>query len=125
MEKEKSETAIIAEALQQILAEIRRPREAQDAKQKRLKELRVQIAEEQRALRAAKAERQKRCSHLRPDKTSCIAWMMNSDGITRGVCMHCDRLITPDDPDYKALRAINVFDQLGGIMDSEGRFSNR
>ena len=41
------------------------------------------------------ATRAKNCSHLREDGTSVIAWAVQSDGITRGVCQHCTTSFSP------------------------------
>jgi len=49
---------------------------------------------------AAEKVTQANCGHLREDNTSAIAWMLNSDEVWRGVCMHCRKLYTPEDTDY-------------------------
>ena len=59
-----------------------------------------------------KAWREERCQHMRGNNTSAIAWAMQSDNVTRGVCQHCNALFTPEHPRYAELLRIPV-----GMMD--------
>ncbi len=44
---------------------------------------------------AAAKDRAHNCTHMRNDLTSAIAWARQSDGVTRGPCMHCGTLFSP------------------------------
>jgi hypothetical protein len=77
-----------------------------------------QAARKQRDRERLRAERERQeslrqaaqdaCPHMREDNTSAIAWMTNSDGITRGVCQRCNALFTPEHPRYMQLIRIPV-----------------
>ncbi len=91
---------IIAAVKQPSPAEVARANSLERAKQ----QTRQMVAEQERVRR----ERQTSCEHKREDGTSAIAWATQSDGATRGVCQHCNRLIVPNDADYEQLRAMPV-----------------
>ncbi len=44
-----------------------------------------------------------KCQHVRIDQTSTIAWAVQSDGVTRGVCQRCIDVFTPSHPEYSGL----------------------
>ncbi len=71
-----------------VIEEARKPvvdKEAQVRRENQRLRLRKVLLED----KAAERFRQDACTHLREDNTSCIAWQVNSDGVTRGFCPHC------------------------------------
>lgn len=112
----KDEKENVLEQLLRELVESSRPQReaaaaakaAEEAKSAKLLRARRQIQEDQAELVAKRKAQQAKCKHLRGNGTSCIAWAVQSDGVTRGVCMHCDRLIVPADKDYQQLRSVPV-----------------
>ena len=80
-----------------VLEEARKPYVDEDAKKlKESRRLRLRAA--MLEMQAAEKARQVNCTHLREDNTSCIAWMVNTDGITRGFCPHCCLVIDEKHP---------------------------
>ncbi len=95
-------TSDIKELLKTVLEEARKPvvdEQAQKRKEMHRQRLRNQMVvnEHMRALREA------RCSHMRQDNTSRIAWMQNSDGVVRGTCQYCHAIFEPGHKDYDEL----------------------
>ena len=93
---------LLRQLLTTVIAEARKPYVDEDAeklKHSRRMRLRASMLE----LKAAEKARQENCTHLREDNTSCIAWMVNTDGITRGFCPHCTLVIGEDHPQRTAL----------------------
>lgn len=69
---------------------------------------RLALREERKRSEENRKAREAACSHLREDNTSRIAWMQNSDLVTRGVCQSCNALFQPGHPDYMRLIKIPV-----------------
>ena len=85
-----------------VIEEARKPyidKDAAELKEKRRLRLRAAMLE----MQAAEKARQENCTHLREDNTSVIAWMTNTDGVTRGFCPHCTAVIDEDHPQRAAL----------------------
>lgn len=96
----------VESAVSTAIAETRKPTEEQVAikerKERERERLRRQRAESEETTRL----RQSRCSHMRANNTSVVAWYTFDDGYTRGVCQRCDKRFNPykedgsPDPDY-------------------------
>lgn len=67
---------------------------------------RIRLREEQERQKEVKRMREAACSHLREDNTSAVAWMKNSDDVTRGVCQRCNTDFAPGHPKYNELMRI-------------------
>ena len=93
--------SVLESLLKQLVEAVAKPGKERG---ERLARMKRELHAEQTEVRRHRAEVQARCTHMRRDNTSVIAWAMQSDGIERGVCMHCNRLIVPTDKDYLALR---------------------
>lgn len=70
-------------------------------------------AERERSEKSRKAKMDA-CTHLREDNTSTVAWMRNSDEVTRGVCQRCNKLFVPGDPDYD--RVVRISTGRAGVI---------
>lgn len=64
---------------------------------------RERLREARRQELANRKMKEDACAHKRENGTSVIAWMTNSDNVTRGVCQRCNALFTPAHPRYREL----------------------
>jgi hypothetical protein len=85
--------------LSRVLEEAKKPYVDPDVAAK-IQRARERVRQANADMVAAEKATQANCTHLREDTTSAIAWMLNSDDVWRGVCMHCRKLYTPEDTDY-------------------------
>jgi hypothetical protein len=102
--------AALGKAIAEGLKEAKRDPELEARKardRQRIREERGRQEANQRAI-------QDNCPHLREDNTSAVAWMRNSDDITRGVCQRCNALFTPEHPEY--LRLIRIPTRAAGVI---------
>ena len=81
--------------LRTLVAEIRKPpvdpiKEAQKTRQEKMKN------EGNKERWARMLDKLTRCLHSREDGTCVIAWAVQSDGVERGYCPHCDCAIVPE-----------------------------
>lgn len=101
MAEHKADATMTVEAVRELLRESRKPYvdpEAQAAKERGRQ--RNRQAEHRR--QEQDQMRWERCAHLREDGTSSIAWLRNSDLVTRGVCQRCLCPFAPDQPSPEA-----------------------
>ena len=103
----------MSELLKAVLEEAKKPYVDPD-KVASAERARQRIREQRLMNEQMQHQRQASCPHRREDSTSAIAWATQSDGITRGVCQHCNRLVVPVDADYKELR--KVPDRAPGVI---------
>lgn len=109
-------TRLFTEGLRTVVAEIRKPPEltpvqkaAQEriAKQKAVNEKGYWDKITFRKGRMVNGRFQGPCSHLRENGSCCICWAVQSDGIERGHCPHCDSFFEPSDGElYEYLRRL-------------------
>ena len=115
--------ALVASAVEAAVNAARQPvrdpaRELRTAAARARMRAQIQIA------RTELQARYEACSHLRPDGTSVIAWGVQSDGLTRGFCQHCQMPCNPKalgEKEYRRLlkiptvqAGIVTLNQLGG-----------
>jgi hypothetical protein len=84
-------------------------REAQKDPEAEAKKLaqRERLRGEQQRQREAAHQLELQCgNHCRLDGSSAIAWARQSDGITRGVCQHCNTTFDPSHERYAELLRI-------------------
>ena len=97
----------LSNLLTTVIEEARKPvvdKESQARREAQRLRLRKVLLEEKEAER----RRQDNCSHLREDNTSCIAWQVNTDGVTRGFCPHCTLVIDEHYKDREKLLKIPI-----------------
>lgn len=105
-EAEQTQTAAVTlDAVKAIIEESKKPYKDPEAEARKERDRR-RIREERARQEKLRQEREAACSHMREDNTSAIAWMQNSDQVTRGVCQRCNALITPSHEEY--LRLLRV-----------------
>jgi vacuolar-type H+-ATPase subunit H len=92
---------MIASAIEAARRPILDP-QAEQAKRREKAQMRASIER----MEQMKKARERACNHLREDGSAAIAWATQSDRVTRGVCQHCNRVITPQDADYVQLLRI-------------------
>lgn len=97
----------LADLLRQVLEEAKKPYIDPDVESRKARD-RERLRCEREIAEKARRDYQARCTHLREDGSSAVAWATQSDGITRGVCQHCNRLFVPEDPDYAQVIRIPV-----------------
>ncbi len=86
----------VLEIVHEVAKEFRAPSEAEKNRADALERGKVLIRTHVRSQQQAKEAHQRACDHRRPDGSSCVAFMTNSDGVKRGVCQHCNRLFVPE-----------------------------
>ena len=97
MAEQKATVSVPLEAVRELMLDLRKPYvdpEVQAAKDRNRQ--RVRQAESRR--HEQDQVRWDRCAHLREDGTSSVAWLRNSDNITRGVCQRCLCPFSPTEP---------------------------
>lgn len=99
--------ALTPQVLKEILAEVKRPYIDEEAIARKERD-RLRLRREQKRAVDYKKKIAEACGHIREDNTSAIAWMQNSDLVTRGVCQRCNSLFQPGNKDYIRLIKIPV-----------------
>lgn len=104
--KEQPKAPFSADELGRAIAEGLREAQRNPDRERQLEAARQRLRIQQEADQQVKRIREQSCAHLREDGTCCIAWMENSDGITRGVCQRCNTCFDPNHARYAELRRI-------------------
>lgn len=113
VEQKEPKIEMTREALLEAIAELKKPYVDPQEEAERLRR-RKQMAAKVKAGAERRKARQNRCSHVRGDNTSAIAWLENSDHVIRGVCQHCNATITPEHPRYAEL--LRIPDRGAGVV---------
>lgn len=107
---DKAETmAMMGEMVERIVRGLREPSEEEKATIARNKASRAQLIKEQIDMIADQQQMQDYCPHERATvdgkSHSLITALHNySDGLVRGICSDCRKIIMPADPEYKQVR---------------------
>jgi transposase-like protein len=112
-ETKPAEANVPASIIADIVREMKKPYIDPDVQARKERD-RQRLRHEEELATAERKERQSNCPHVRQDNTSVIAWMTNSDNVTRGVCQRCNKLFTPEDPDY--IKFIRIPTRAAGIV---------
>ncbi len=98
---------LTSDVLKTILEEVKKPYIDPELVARKERD-RLRMRDEQKKAIAHKQKVADACGHIREDNTSAIAWMQNSDFVTRGVCQRCNTLFQPGHKDYIRLLKIPV-----------------